>query len=195
MPGSTSQRIGPRSLTRYFPAARLRRCLRPRATHNTVCSSSGALFLPARSALSHGHVERLLQLGQVLSSSRPSATHSGQEITPITRAEETEPTRMAHCCHFGVAPTRKPVLRSCEVVPPLEEAMHTTAATESAISDAAARSSPRQKDQARQQQRGDGHAGDRIGRRADLARQPRGNRDEQETRRARSARRRQIDPG
>ncbi len=41
--------------------------------------------------------------------------------------------RIAICCAFGVAPTRKPVLRSCEVVPPFDEAMQTMAPTESAV--------------------------------------------------------------
>src|SRR5688572_9566987 len=48
-------------------------------------------------------------------------------------AAERAPTRIAICCLDGVAPTRKPVLRSWEVVPPLEAAMQTTAATESAV--------------------------------------------------------------
>ena len=52
----------------------------------------------------------------------------------MTRAEVKAPTRIAICCNRGVAPTRKPVLRSCEVVPPLEAAMQTTAATDSAVS-------------------------------------------------------------
>ena len=55
-------------------------------------------------------------------------------MTPITSAEETDPTKMLNCCHRGVAPTKKPVLRSCEVVPPLLDAMHTTAATDNAMS-------------------------------------------------------------
>src|ERR1700722_11878945 len=33
---------------------------------------------------------------------------------------------------MGVAPTRKPVFKSCDVVPPLEAAMHTTAPTDRA---------------------------------------------------------------
>src|SRR5664280_2461226 len=57
-----------------------------------------------------------------------------QRITPITNAEDSEPTKMLHCCHLGVAPTKKPVLRSCDVVPPLLDAMHTTAAMEMATS-------------------------------------------------------------
>ena len=48
-------------------------------------------------------------------------------------AEIKAPTRIETCCFHGVAPTRKPVLRSCEVVPPLDEAMQTTPAIESAV--------------------------------------------------------------
>ena len=59
--------------------------------------------------------------------------------------------------------------------------MHTTAATVSAVSmrrrSALAED---EEDQAGQQQRGDGHAGDRVRRRADLAGQPRRDGDEQE---------------
>src|SRR5437879_332722 len=58
-------------------------------------------------------------------------------VPPMTRAEVNAPTRMAYCCGFGVAPMRNPVLRSCDVVPPLEEAMHTTDATVNAVSMAA----------------------------------------------------------
>jgi hypothetical protein len=55
-------------------------------------------------------------------------------IRPITSAEEIAPTRIAHCWYLGVAPTRKPVFRSWDVVPPFEEATQTTAATVMAIS-------------------------------------------------------------
>src|SRR5437588_6522254 len=48
---------------------------------------------------------------------------------PSTRAEANAPQRMAICCREGVAPTRYPVLRSWEVLPPLEMATQTTAAT------------------------------------------------------------------
>ena len=37
------------------------------------------------------------------------------------------------CCRMGVAPTRKPVFRSCEVAPAIDAAMQTTAPTPSAI--------------------------------------------------------------
>ena len=50
----------------------------------------------------------------------------------MTTAEVSAPTRIATCCVHGVAPTRKPVLRSCEVVPPFETAMQTIPAIESA---------------------------------------------------------------
>src|SRR6266446_4798812 len=47
---------------------------------------------------------------------------------PTHSAEESAPTRMAICCRDGVAPTRYPDLRSCEVVPPLEMATQAMAA-------------------------------------------------------------------
>src|SRR5436853_16528 len=40
---------------------------------------------------------------------------------------------MAICCFRGVEPTRKPVFRSCDVVPPFEAAIHTMPPTESAV--------------------------------------------------------------
>src|SRR6185295_1600820 len=40
---------------------------------------------------------------------------------------------MDTCCRHGVAPIRYPVFRSCEVVPPLEAAMQTMAATLRAV--------------------------------------------------------------
>src|SRR6516225_1560613 len=55
-------------------------------------------------------------------------------VPPITRADVSAPTRIEYCCGFGVAPMRNPVLRSCDVVPPFDEAMQTTAATVSAVS-------------------------------------------------------------
>ncbi len=48
------------------------------------------------------------------------------------QADEIEPTMIANCWYLGVAPMRKPVFKSCEVVPPLEEATQTMAATERA---------------------------------------------------------------
>src|SRR5580704_13234065 len=55
----------------------------------------------------------------------------------MTTADVSAPATIAHCCFDGVAPTRKPVLRSCDVVPPLDEAMHTTAAIVRAVSESA----------------------------------------------------------
>ena len=52
----------------------------------------------------------------------------------MTMAEVKAPTRIATCCFQGVAPTRKPVFRSCDVVPPLDDAMQTTPAIDSAVS-------------------------------------------------------------
>ena len=54
-------------------------------------------------------------------------------MPPMTTAEIRAPTRIETCCFQGVAPTRKPVLRSCEVVPPLDEAMQTIPAIDSAV--------------------------------------------------------------
>src|SRR5579862_1550595 len=51
----------------------------------------------------------------------------------MTSADEIAPIKMAHCCLNGVAPTKKPVLRSCDVVPPFEDAMQTTAAMVRAV--------------------------------------------------------------
>ena len=53
-------------------------------------------------------------------------------MPPMTIADVNAPTRIASCCAFGVPPTRWPVFRSCEVVPPFEAAMQTTAAIERA---------------------------------------------------------------
>src|SRR6516225_2402920 len=51
----------------------------------------------------------------------------------MKNADTKAPTRIAICCLRGVAPIRNPVLRSCDVVPPFDDAMHTTAATVSAV--------------------------------------------------------------
>src|SRR5207249_2492671 len=61
------------------------------------------------------------------------ASLSASSVSPMTSAEITAPTRIDTCCFQGVAPTRNPVFRSCEVVPPLEEAMQTTPAIDRAI--------------------------------------------------------------
>src|SRR6516164_7788393 len=51
----------------------------------------------------------------------------------MTRAELKAPTKMATCCFQGVAPTKKPVFKSWDVVPPFEDAMQTTPAIERAV--------------------------------------------------------------
>src|SRR5580693_3854169 len=51
----------------------------------------------------------------------------------MNRAEIKAPTRIETCCFHGVAPTRKPVFKSWEVVPPLEDAMQTIPAIDSAV--------------------------------------------------------------
>src|SRR2546422_6485088 len=56
-----------------------------------------------------------------------------RRIGPSTTAEARVPTRIAIWVYFGVEPIRKPVLRSCEVVPPFEAAMQTMAPMESAV--------------------------------------------------------------
>src|SRR6185312_16689222 len=45
---------------------------------------------------------------------------------PIATTETVTPTISAICCLAGVAPTRKPVFKSCDVLPALAEAMQTT---------------------------------------------------------------------
>src|SRR2546421_11446298 len=52
---------------------------------------------------------------------------------PSTTADARAPTRIAICWYFGVEPTRKPVLRSCDVVPPFDAAMQTMPPIESAV--------------------------------------------------------------
>ena len=59
-----------------------------------------------------------------------------RRIGPSTRALAAAPIRMAICCALGVAPIRKPVLRSCEVVPPFDAAIQTIPPTESAVTNA-----------------------------------------------------------
>src|SRR5213083_3417912 len=56
-----------------------------------------------------------------------------RSIGPSAIAEVRAPTRIAICWYFGVEPTRKPVLRSCDVVPPLDAAMQTIPPIESAV--------------------------------------------------------------
>jgi len=51
-------------------------------------------------------------------------------VHPTASAEPIAPIRMAICCRRGVAPTRNPVLRSWEVLPPLATATAITQAME-----------------------------------------------------------------
>ena len=83
-------------------------------------------------------------------------------VQPIASAEVTAPTMMAICCRRGVAPTRKPVLRSWLVAPALLAATAMTPAMEMAP-DAVVDAGPadQQEDRGRPDQRGDGHARDR----------------------------------
>ena len=62
-----------------------------------------------------------------------SRPFSFSRMGPSTRAEARAPKRMATCWLRGVAPTRKPVFRSCELVPPLEAAMQTMAPIDRAV--------------------------------------------------------------
>src|ERR1051325_10680746 len=48
-------------------------------------------------------------------------------------AEASAPMRIAICWYFGVEPTRNPVFKSCEVVPPFEAAIQTIPPIESAV--------------------------------------------------------------
>src|ERR1041385_3619921 len=54
-------------------------------------------------------------------------------IGPSASAEVNAPTRIATCWYFGVEPTRNPVFKSCEVVPPFEAAIQTIPPIESAV--------------------------------------------------------------
>src|SRR5258708_39091230 len=54
-------------------------------------------------------------------------------VNPITAAATATPMSRPICWYFGVAPTRYPVLRSCEVAPALAAAMHTMPPTQRAI--------------------------------------------------------------
>ena len=77
----------------------------------------------------------------------------------MASAEVTAPTMMAICCRLGVAPTRKPVLRSWLVAPALPAATAMTPAMEIAA-DPVVHAGPadQQEDRGRPDQRGDGHA-------------------------------------
>ena len=55
-------------------------------------------------------------------------------VNPINSAEHDDADDEADLLSsFGVAPTRNPVFRSCEVAPAMAAAMHTTEPTQSAI--------------------------------------------------------------
>src|SRR6266536_2673335 len=56
-----------------------------------------------------------------------------RSIGPSAIAEVRAPTRIAICWYLGVEPTRKPVLRSCDVVPPFEAAIQTMPPIERAV--------------------------------------------------------------
>ena len=58
---------------------------------------------------------------------------STSRIGPRIKAEANAPTRMAICCSLGVEPIRNPVFKSCDVVPPFEDAMQTMPPIESAV--------------------------------------------------------------
>ena len=87
---------------------------------------------------------------------------------------------MASCWYFGVAPSKWPVFRSCEVVPPLEAAMQTIAPTDSAHH-VIRRAGPaeQQEHQAGEEQCRDRHARNRVRGGADFSRQAGGNGHEQ----------------
>src|SRR5215510_5476070 len=52
---------------------------------------------------------------------------------PRISADASAPTRIAICWYLGVEPTRKPVLRSWDVVPPFEAAIQTMPPIERAV--------------------------------------------------------------
>src|SRR5579862_1801081 len=54
-------------------------------------------------------------------------------IGPSTTADARAPTRIATCWNLGVDPTRNPVFKSCDVVPPFDAAMQTIPPIESAV--------------------------------------------------------------
>src|SRR5579864_3601582 len=61
-----------------------------------------------------------------------SALFISMRVRPMAKTETSTPMIKAICWLRGVAPTRNPVLRSCEVLPALAEEMHTMPPTESA---------------------------------------------------------------
>ena len=46
-------------------------------------------------------------------------------VIPMAKHEASTPRKSPFCCAEGVAPTRKPVFRSCDVLPALAAAMQT----------------------------------------------------------------------
>ena len=54
-------------------------------------------------------------------------------VIPMTNDAVRTPMMRPTCCRTGVAPTRNPVFRSCEVAPAMAAAMQTTAPTPSAM--------------------------------------------------------------
>ena len=61
------------------------------------------------------------------------AALSRSRIGPSASADTSAPTTIAICCERGVAPTKNPVFKSWEVVPPLDAAMHTIAPIDRAV--------------------------------------------------------------
>ena len=47
-------------------------------------------------------------------------------VVPMASVETVTPISKPICCQYGVAPTRKPVFKSCEVAPAMAAAMQTT---------------------------------------------------------------------
>ena len=58
---------------------------------------------------------------------------SFSRMGPRMMQDASVPIRIAICCDFGVEPTMKPVFKSCEMVPPFEDAMQTMPPIESAV--------------------------------------------------------------
>ena len=46
-------------------------------------------------------------------------------VIPIAKHDASTPRKRPFCCAAGVAPTRNPVFRSCDVLPALAAAMQT----------------------------------------------------------------------
>ena len=95
-------------------------------------------------------------------------------VTPIANVETRTPIISASCCFHGVAPTRKPVFRSCEVSPAFGggDADH-AADGDGQRAKCRGRPTLHQEDRGGGHQGGDGHAGDRIRGAADETDDPR----------------------